>query len=215
MRLQPILCRARMGSAGAVTRVKTDIALIVLRACASRPERARRAGRRVGRLGIRDGGGGCGGERQTALFLQRPVGLLPGAGARMGANQPSDERIERGLPGFRGGEPLDETRVLSLRDELNLAVLADADAGLRPLDSPAADALPGLDEVRRSSVGVGHESRPRQARRRRPPPERRQVGPQAGVSEMNARPVEAAKRRRDDISDSPPRRPRPSTDLPP
>ena len=44
-------------------------------------------------------------------------------------------------------DPLERPAVVGCVDELGLAVAADADAGLRMVDAPAALALPDLDRV--------------------------------------------------------------------
>src|SRR6185436_16918776 len=79
-------------------------------------------------------------EGDPRLLLQRPVRALPALAARRRVHDPLQHRLER-------AQPVDRAAVIGGLHVLGLAILADADAGLRVVDAPAADALPDLDRL--------------------------------------------------------------------
>ena len=87
----------------------------------------------------------------TRAFLQRPIRTFPFAFARGGTRDLTDDQFQRACLRLRACE----RRAMLMRvQQFHLAVLANANAGLRSLDLAAADALPGF-------YGFGHAVIPR------------------------------------------------------
>jgi hypothetical protein len=76
---------------------------------------------------------------------QGPIRIFPFMVARLGRREPAHERRKRAYLPARNFQLGQRVFVFARIDKLHRAILADADAVLRRLDSAAANALPCLD----------------------------------------------------------------------